>query len=222
MEFLSSIFNPIVELMRTLLTYAFQLTGMVGFPSYGVAIILLTIVIKAILAPLTVKQIKSMKAMQELQPRMKAIQDKYKNDPQRMQQEIGNMYKELGVNPLAGCLPLLVQMPFLIAIFYALQNYPYDPNFVQFLWLPSLGETDPYYILPVLSAVSTWLMSRQTSQDATGAAASQQKMMMWFMPLFIGYISLNFPAGLVIYWIVSNVFQFVQQHFIYKGLEANK
>lgn len=222
MEFLSSIFNPIVELMRTLLTYAFQLTEMVGFPSYGVAIILLTIVIKAILAPLTVKQIKSMKAMQELQPRMKAIQDKYKNDPQRMQQEIGNMYKELGVNPLAGCLPLLVQMPFLIAIFYALQNYPYDPNFVQFLWLPSLGETDPYYILPVLSAVSTWLMSRQTSQDATGAAASQQKMMMWFMPLFIGYISLNFPAGLVIYWIVSNVFQFVQQHFIYKGLEANK
>ena len=222
MEFLSSIFNPIVELMRTLLTYAFQLTEMVGFPSYGVAIILLTIVIKAILAPLTVKQIKSMKAMQELQPRMKAIQDKYKNDPQRMQQEIGNMYKEMGVNPLAGCLPLLVQMPFLIAIFYALQNYPYDPNFVQFLWLPSLGETDPYYILPVLSAVSTWLMSRQTSQGATGAAASQQKMMMWFMPLFIGYLSLNFPAGLVIYWIVSNVFQFVQQHFIYKGLEANK
>lgn len=222
MEFLSSIFNPIVELMRTLLTYAFQLTEMVGFPSYGVAIILLTIVIKSILAPLTVKQIKSMKAMQELQPRMKAIQDKYKNDPQRMQQEIGNMYKEMGVNPLAGCLPLLVQMPFLIAIFYALQNYPYDPNFVQFLWLPSLGETDPYYILPVLSAVSTWLMSRQTSQGATGAAASQQKMMMWFMPLFIGYISLNFPAGLVIYWIVSNVFQFVQQHFIYKGLEANK
>ena len=222
MEFLSSIFNPIVELMRTLLTYAFQLTEMVGFPSYGVAIILLTIVIKAILAPLTVKQIKSMKAMQELQPRMKAIQDKYKNDPQRMQQEIGNMYKEMGVNPLAGCLPLLVQMPFLIAIVYALQNYPYDPNFVQFLWLPSLGETDPYYILPVLSAVSTWLMSRQTSQGATGAAASQQKMMMWFMPLFIGYISLNFPAGLVIYWIVSNVFQFVQQHFIYKGLEANK
>ncbi|MDY4747016.1 MAG: YidC/Oxa1 family membrane protein insertase [Veillonella caviae] len=222
MEFLSSIFNPIVELMRTLLTYAFQLTEMVGFPSYGVAIILLTVVIKAILAPLTVKQIKSMKAMQELQPRMKAIQDKYKNDPQRMQQEIGNMYKEMGVNPLAGCLPLLVQMPFLIAIFYALQNYPYDPNFVQFLWLPSLGETDPYYILPVLSAVSTWLMSRQTSQGATGAAASQQKMMMWFMPLFIGYISLNFPAGLVIYWIVSNVFQFVQQHFIYKGLEANK
>lgn len=222
MEFLSSMFNPIIEFMRTLLTYAFQFTEMIGYPSYGIAIILLTLVIKAILAPLTVKQIKSMKAMQELQPRMQALQEKYKNNPQQMQQEVAKMYREMGVNPLAGCLPLLVQMPFLIAIFWALQDYPYNPAYVQFLWLPSLGQTDPYYILPVLSAVSTWMMSRQTSQGATGAAASQQKIMMWFMPLFIGYISLNFPAGLVIYWVVSNVFQFVQQHFIYKSLDANK
>ncbi len=200
MEFLSSVFQPIVDLMSSLVTYAFQLTQMVGYPSYGVAIILLTIFIKAILAPLTVKQIKSMKAMQELQPRMQELQNKYKNDPARLQAEMGALYKEMGVNPLAGCLPLLVQMPFLIAIFYALQGYPYDQNYVQFLWLPSLGEPDPMYILPVLS----------------------QKIMTIFMPLFIGYISLNFPSGLVIYWIVSNVFQFVQQHFIYKGLEAKK
>ena len=133
-----------------------------------------------------------------------------------------SVYKEMGVNPLAGCLPLLVQMPFLIAIFYALQGYPYNPEFEHFLWLPSLGEADPYYILPVLSALSTWLMSRQTGMGASGAAAQQQKIMQIFMPLFIGYISLNFPSGLVIYWIVSNVFQLVQQHFIYKGLEANK
>ena len=220
MEFLSSVFQPIVNLMSTLVNYAFQLTQMVGYPSYGVAIILLTIVIKAILAPLTVKQIKSMKAMQELQPRMKELQDKYKNDPAKLQAEMGALYKEMGVNPLAGCLPLLVQMPFLIAIFYALQSYPYDQNYVHFLWLPSLGEPDPMYILPVLSALSTWVMSRQTSSGATGAAAQQQKIMTIFMPLFIGYISLNFPSGLVIYWIVSNVFQFVQQHFIYKGLET--
>ena len=120
MEFLSSIFHPIVDLMTTLVTYAFQLTQMVGYPSYGVAIILLTIVIKAILAPLTVKQIKSMKAMQELQPRMKELQDKYKNDPAKLQAEMGALYKEMGVNPLAG-LPLLVQMPFLIAIYWALK-----------------------------------------------------------------------------------------------------
>ena len=116
MEFLSSVFQPIVNFMSTFVTYAFQLTQMVCYPSYGVAIILLTIVIKAILAPLTVKQIKSMKAMQELQPRMKQLQDKYKNDPAKLQAEMGALYKEMGVNPLAGCLPLLVQMPFLIAI----------------------------------------------------------------------------------------------------------
>ena len=89
MLFRSGIFQPIVDLMSTLVTYAFQLTQMIGYPSYGVAIILLTIVIKAILAPLTVKQIKSMKAMQELQPRMKQLQDKYKNDPAKLQAEMG-------------------------------------------------------------------------------------------------------------------------------------
>ena len=93
-------------------------------------------------------------------------------------------------------------------------------TFVQFLWLPSLGDPDPMYILPILSALSTWVMSRQTSNGATGAAAQQQKIMTIFMPLFIGYISLSFPSGLVIYWVVSNVFQLIQQHFIYKNLNA--
>mgnify|MGYP000921397645 CR=1 FL=1 len=83
-----------------------------------------------------------------------------------------------------------------------------------------LGDPDPMYILPILSALSTWVMSRQTSNGATGAAAQQQKIMTIFMPLFIGYISLSFPSGLVIYWVVSNVFQLIQQHFIYKNLNA--
>lgn len=203
--------------MRTLLTYCYNLTEALGFPSYGIAIIIMTIGIKAILAPLTAKQVKSMKGMQKLQPKMKEIQNKYKNDPQRAQQEIAKMYKELGVNPLSGCLPLLVQMPFLIAIFYALQGYPYDPAYESFLWLPSLGEADHLYILPVLSALSTFVMSKQTAQDATGAGAGQQKIMQIFMPLFIGYISLNFPSGLVIYWVVSNIFQMIQQFFIYRN-----
>lgn len=216
MEFLSSIFQPIVELMRMLLTYCYEFTQLVGYPSYGIAIIILTIAIKAVLAPLTVKQVKSMKAMQELQPRMKALQDKYKNDPQKLQAEMAALYKEMGVNPLSGCLPLLVQMPFLIAIYWALQGYPYDPNYVSFLWLPSLGEADPIYVLPILSALSTYVLSKQAAGNASGAAASQQKIMSYIMPLFIGYISLTFPSGLVIYWVVSNVFQMVQQHFIYR------
>ena len=211
------IFQVLVDFMRTLLTYCYNLTEALGFPSYGIAIIIMTIGIKAILAPLTAKQVKSMKGMQKLQPKMKEIQNKYKNDPQRAQQEIAKMYKELGVNPLSGCLPLLVQMPFLIAIFYALQGYPYDPAYESFLWLPSLGEADHLYILPVLSALSTFVMSKQTAQDATGAGAGQQEIMQIFMPLFIGYISLNFPSGLVIYWVVSNIFQMIQQFFIYRN-----
>lgn len=211
------IFQVLVDFMRTLLTYCYNLTEALGFPSYGIAIIIMTIGIKAILAPLTAKQVKSMKGMQKLQPKMKEIQNKYKNDPQRAQQEIAKMYKELGVNPLSGCLPLLVQMPFLIAIFYALQGYPYDPAYESLLWLPSLGEADHLYILPVLSALSTFVMSKQTAQDATGAGAGQQKIMQIFMPLFIGYISLNFPSGLVIYWVVSNIFQMIQQFFIYRN-----
>lgn len=211
------IFQVLVDFMRTLLTYCYNLTEALGFPSYGIAIIIMTIGIKAILAPLTAKQVKSMKGMQKLQPKMKEIQNKYKNDPQRAQQEIAKMYKELGVNPLSGCLPLLVQMPFLIAIFYALQGYPYDPAYESFLWLPSLGEADHLYILPVLSALSTFVMSKQSAQDATGAGAGQQKIMQIFMPLFIGYISLNFPSGLVIYWVVSNIFQMIQQFFIYRN-----
>jgi YidC/Oxa1 family membrane protein insertase len=207
------IFNYLVEFMRTLLTYCYDLTKALGFPSYGIAIIILTIAIKAVLAPLTAKQVKSMKGMQKLQPKMKEIQQKYKNDPQKAQQEIAKMYKEMGVNPLSGCLPLLVQMPFLISIFYALQNYPYDPAYESFLWLPSLGAADHLYILPVLSALSTYVMSRQTATDNSG----QQKIMQIVMPLFIGYISLNFPSGLVIYWVVSNLFQLVQQFFIYRN-----
>ena len=207
------IFNYLVEFMRTLLTYCYDLTKALGFPSYGISIIILTIAIKAVLAPLTAKQVKSMKGMQKLQPKMKEIQQKYKNDPQKAQQEIAKMYKEMGVNPLSGCLPLLVQMPFLISIFYALQNYPYDPAYESFLWLPSLGAADHLYILPVLSALSTYVMSRQTATDNSG----QQKIMQIVMPLFIGYISLNFPSGLVIYWVVSNLFQLVQQFFIYRN-----
>lgn len=205
-------FQPLVDLMRTFVGYSFDLTQMLGFPSYGIAIIILTIIIKLILAPLTHKQVKSMQGMQKLQPRMKELQEKYKGDPKKLQEEVSKMYKEMGINPLSGCLPLIIQMPFLIAIFYALQGYPYDPQYVQFLWLPSLGEPDPIYVLPVLSALSTFLMSRQTSTDMNG----QAKIMMIFMPLFIGYISLNFPSGLVMYWVVSNVFQFIQQSFIYR------
>lgn len=202
--------------MRTVLGYCFELTQTLGMPSYGLAILIMTLGIKLILAPVTVKQIKSMRAMQKLQPRMKELQQKYKGNNQKLQEEMAKLYKELGVNPLSGCLPLLAQMPFLIAIFYALQNYPYISPYESFLWLPSLGDPDPIYVWPVVSALTTFLVSRQTSPTGDEKAQMQAKVMQIFMPLFIGYISLTFPSGLVIYWTVSNLFQWLQQTWIYK------
>lgn len=212
MDFLWSMFEPLVHLLQRTVEFMYQLTVSAGIPSYGMAIILVTVVIKMILYPLTVKQVKSMKAMQELQPKMKRLQEQYKTNPQLLQQEMQKLYREAGVNPLAGCLPMLVQMPILMAIFYALKDATYEGGNPSFLWLPSLSEADPYYILPVLSALSTYLTSRQT----TDGSNQQMKMMMYVMPIFIGWMSMNFAAGLVIYWITMNLVQVVQQWFIFR------
>ncbi|WP_425061469.1 YidC/Oxa1 family membrane protein insertase [Sporomusa carbonis] len=199
--------------MQSALTFFYNLTAGMGFASYGLAIILLTIAIKAILYPLTVKQVKSMKAMQEIQPKMKELQEKYKGNPEKLNKELAILYKEAGVNPLAGCLPLLVQMPFLISIFFAIRDYHYVQQPPSFLWMTDLAQPDHTYILPVLSALTTYIQQKQTTSEMN----QQAKMMMVFMPLFIGYISLNFPGGLVLYWVVSNLFQIGQQWFMYRN-----
>ena len=206
MDFLSNI-------MQSALNVFYNLTVSMGFANYGIAIILLTLAIKAILYPLTVKQVKSMKAMQDIQPKMKQIQEKYKGNPEKLNKELATLYKEAGVNPLAGCLPLIVQMPFLIAIFYALRDYNYVQQPPSFLWMTDLAQPDPTYILPVISAVTTYIQQKQTTSEMN----QQAKMMMIFMPLFIGYISLTFPGGLVLYWVVSNLFQIFQQWFMYRN-----
>jgi len=131
-----------------------------------------------------------------------------------MRQEMGRLYKEHNASPMAGCLPLLIQMPFLIAMYYAIQGFNYDPLHAGFLWIESLAAEDGTYILPVLSAASTFLVSWQTTpKDAPG----NQKTMLFMMPLMIGWMSLHFPSGLVIYWVVSNVYQFFQQLIMFRG-----
>lgn len=158
-----------------------------------------------------------MKAMQEIQPAMKKLQKDYKNNPQLMQQKMGELYKEAGVNPLAGCLPLFAQMPILMGMFYALRDLQYTGE-PSFLWLPTLSMPDPYYILPVLSALTTFIQQKQTTTDMN----QQMKMMMIFMPIFIGWISLSFPAGLVLYWVTMNIMQILQQWWMYRGEENVK
>ena len=213
MEFFSNLLSPIENLLQFVLGGLYDFNSMFGLVSYGYAIILLTIIVKFLLYPLTVKQVKSMKAMQELSPKLKKMQEKYKDNPQMMQQKVAALYKEAGVNPLAGCLPLLVQMPILMGMYYSLYNLEYpSADAAQFLWLSSLSESDPYYILPILNVLTTFYQTRQTSDMSN----PQMKMMMLVMPLFIGFISLNFPSGLVLYWVVMNLCQILQQWWIYR------
>ena len=213
MEFFSNLLSPIENLLQFVLGGLCNINSMFGLVSYGYAIILLTIIVKFLLYPLTVKQVKSMKAMQEIAPKMKKIQEKYKDNPQVMQQKVAALYQEAGVNPLAGCLPLLVQMPILMGMYYSLYNLEYpSADAAQFLWLPSLSEADPYYILPILNVLTTFYQTRQTSDMSN----PQMKMMMLIMPLFIGFISLTFPSGLVLYWVVMNLCQILQQWWIYR------
>ena len=132
-----------------------------------------------------------------------------------MQQKIGALYKDAGVNPLAGCLPLLIQMPILMGMYYSLYNFNYPtPESAYFLWMTSMSDPDPLYILPVLSALTTFLQQKMTTTDSNNP---QMKMMMFIMPLFIGWISINFPSGLVLYWVTMNVVQIIQQWWMYRG-----
>ena len=210
--FFGSLFAPIENLLHFAIEILYNITEKLGFGSYGLAIILLTIVIKLIMHPLTAKQVQSMKAMQTLQPKLKKLQEKYKNNPQMMQQKIGELYTNSGVNPLAGCLPMLIQMPILMGMYYALFNFDYGGAEPSFLWLPSLSQTDPTYVLPVLSALTIFLQQKMSTVEAT----PQTKALTIIMPLFIGWISLNFPSGLVLYWVTMNIVQIIQQWWLSK------
>lgn len=207
----------LANIVQQVLTVLYNFTASVGIPNLGLAIVIMTIIIKLVMFPLTKKQIQSTKAMMSIQPKMKALQEKYKDDKQRLNMELANLYKTEGVNPLAGCLPLLIQMPIMIGIFYGIRDYDYaaHPEIVtSFLWLKDISLSDPTYILPILSALTTFIQTKQTMPD-TGNA--QNKIMMYFMPLFIGYISLTFPAGLVLYWVVMNIMQIAQQALMNKA-----
>ena len=211
---LSTLVGMLADLMRVGLQYCYEMSSRIGFPNYVIAIIVLTVIIKTLLLPLAIKQIRSMKAMQEIQPEIQKVQKKYRNDPAKLREEMGRLYKENNASPMAGCLPLLIQMPFLIAMYYAIQGFNYDPNHAGFLWIESLAAEDTTFLLPILAAATTFLVSWQTTPKN---APGNQKTMLFMMPLMIGWMSLNFPSGLVIYWVVNNVYQFFQQLIMFRG-----
>jgi YidC/Oxa1 family membrane protein insertase len=182
--------------------------------NWGWAILLQTLVINLALLPLRLSQMKSMLKMQRVAPQIKQIQEKYKKyslrDPEKakMNEEISALYKKEGVNPAGGCLPLLIQMPFLFA-YYRMLNVAMDLRHAPWLWIKDLSAPDPHYVLPIAIVVTMFFMQRMTPQG--GMDPAQQKMMNFMMPVFMGYISFNLPAGLGLYWAMGQLIGIVQQ-----------
>jgi YidC/Oxa1 family membrane protein insertase len=182
-------------------------------PNYGIAIILLTILIRLITFPLQYKSFKSMKKMQQIQPELQKIKDKYKDEPQRMQKETMELFKKAGANPLSGCLPLLLQMPFFFAIYRVLYSAVELVGAPFYGWIHDLSIHDPFYILPVLMGVA--MLAQQKLTPQTSVDPTQQKIML-FMPVIFAFIMKSLPAGLVLYIFVSTVVGVLQQSIVYK------
>jgi YidC/Oxa1 family membrane protein insertase len=182
--------------------------------NWGWAIVLQTLIITIALLPLRITQMKSMLKMQRIGPQIKSIQEKYKKyslrDPRKaaMNEEISALYKKEGVNPAGGCLPMIIQFPFLIA-YYRMLGVALDLRHAHWLWIHDLSARDPYFLLPILMVVSMFAMQRMTPQ--AGMDPAQQRMMNWMMPLMMGFIFFNLQAGLNLYYAETNLISIAQQ-----------
>ena len=203
---MSYIYNLLKQFLAFLLNTTDKYVG-----NFGISIIIVTILIKILLLPLTLKQDKSMKEMKKLQPELEKIKEKYANDKQMLNIKTMELYKEHKVNPLGGCLPLLLQLPILFALFGVLRN-GIIPKDSSFLWL-KLSVPDPFYVLPVLNgAVSFFQQKLMGSADSN----PQMKNMMYIFPIMMIMFSLKMPSGLQLYWLTSSILAVVQQYFIMK------
>jgi YidC/Oxa1 family membrane protein insertase len=191
------------------------------FGSFGLSLIVVTILIRLAILPLMIKQTRSSKAMQALQPEMKALREKYSSKDQKtqqkLQQETMALFQKHGVNPMAGCFPLIVQMPILIGFYHAISRTREIADH-SFLWF-DLGDKDPFYILPIIAGITTFI--QQKLMMAGQEHNPQMAMMLWMMPIMIVVFAFNFPAALSLYWVVGNLFMIVQTYFI-KGPDLKK
>jgi len=215
------------NILGSLLKFVYDMVSSIGtepanFSFYAMAIIITTIIFKLILLPVSLHQAKSTKKMSEIQPLIKEIQTKYKNDPQTMQAKLQETYKQHNYNPASGCLILLVQLPIIFAFFAVFREparYAFtEPGFYEamnktFFWIKDLEVPDPFlWGLPLLSAVTTYLQSiTMSAGNADPQTAATQRTMSYMMPVMIFFTAKTFPAGLALYWVVGNIFTIVQQ-----------
>ena len=213
-------FQAIVDFMRNIFDYFHTVIVGLGVTdvglSYVLAILTFTVVVRLLILPFNIKAAKSTRGMQKIQPEMKKIQEKYKNDPQKMNAEVMKLYKDNNVSMAGGCLPSLLPLPILMALYWVFMgiNLP-DGQVASFLWIKDLFAPDPYYILAIIAALSTYLpsylMTKATPQQPGGMNMGSMNLMMAGM---MGFMSLNFKAILVLYWIMGNLIQAVQTYFL--------
>src|ERR687890_23781 len=219
-DFFQALFGPVVSVLGVVLLYFHQTLG----APWWLAIVLLTVIVRSLLFPLTVKQVRSMRAMQDLKPHMDRVRAQFKDNPQRQREEMAKVYQEQGVNPLGGCLPILVQMPVFIGMFYVIRRFggyslgdktvpPQYPSFHEggILWFQNLSSSDPTYLLPIISAVTMLASTEITAKNVD----PQQRWLMRLLPIGFTLFLLNFPAGLFMYWITSNLMTLGQNFVIY-------
>lgn len=183
-------------------------------PNYGWSIVLLTLLIRLITYPLQYKSFKSMKKMQEIQPELNRIKEKYKGDAQKMQKETMALFKKAGANPLGGCLPILIQMPVFFAFYKVLGEAMELVGAPYIFWITDLSHKDPFFVLPVLMTAAMFLQQKYTP---TTTMDPTQKKIMLFMPIVFGFIMKDLPSGLVLYIFVSTLFGILQQLWVYKS-----
>lgn len=219
------IVNPIVNV----LVFIYGLVG-----NYAIAILIFTVVIKMATLPFTMQQQKAMKAQAAVAPKMEAIKKKYAKDPQKLQQAQLELYKTEGINPLSGCLPMLIPWPIFVAVYQSVQSVitTQPEQFMQlsqhilpalarlvpvnetFLWL-NLARPDHLFILPILAGITTWVQQQMMQMPSSDPQSkSMNQTMGIFMPIFMGYITMNFASGLAVYWVTFNVVGIIQQYFI--------
>ncbi len=211
LQFLRDLFDPLFNVM------GFTLETFHGWGApWWLAIAMLTVVVRTFLFPLTIRQVKSMRKMQDLKPEVDELRKEHKDNPQVFQQEMIKLYRERGANPLGGCLPILVQLPIFLVLYYTIREFDRLESFRTggLLWFQDLTVYDPLYILPVLY-IATMMISQEIAMQNT---APEQKRIMRFLPLVFGIVLIRFPAGLFVYWVTSNVISIFQNLLIYRNV----